>query len=95
MADDWGNDESGVAGEQYTVVAVPEIKLFGKWSTDDVQVSDISLTVSILTICIGLHICWVQMQSTLCWVYVIDGFCTNFNKIEHSWKESQGIIRKC
>jgi hypothetical protein len=25
---------------------LPEIKLFGKWSTDDVQVSDISLTVS-------------------------------------------------
>ena len=43
MADDWGVDESPV------VVApeVQDIKLFGKWSTDDVQVSDISLTVSI------------------------------------------------
>ena len=29
------------------VAELPEIKLFGKWSTDDVQVSDISLTVSI------------------------------------------------
>ena len=28
------------------VAELPEIKLFGKWSTDDVQVSDISLTVS-------------------------------------------------
>merc|ERR1712179_178854 len=31
--------------EQQPVVAeLPEIKLFGKWSTEDVQVSDISLT---------------------------------------------------
>jgi hypothetical protein len=30
-----------------TVAELPEIKLFGKWSTEDVQVSDISLTVSI------------------------------------------------
>ena len=49
MGDDWGAEEAGVAGEQYTVVAAPDIKLFGKWSTDDVQVSDISLTVSIPT----------------------------------------------
>ena len=28
------------------VAEVPEIKLFGKWSADEVQVSDISLTVS-------------------------------------------------
>ena len=28
------------------VAELPEIKVFGKWSTDDVQVSDISLTVS-------------------------------------------------
>ena len=44
MADDWGVDESS------PVVVAPEvqdIKLFGKWSTDDVQVSDISLTVSV------------------------------------------------
>ena len=33
--------------EQISAVAeIPEIKLFGKWSSDDVQVSDISLTVS-------------------------------------------------
>ena len=43
MADDWGVDDTPV------VVApeVQDIKLFGKWSTDDVQVSDISLTVSL------------------------------------------------
>ena len=34
--------------EQAPAVAeMPEIKLFGKWSTEDVQVSDISLTVSL------------------------------------------------
>lgn len=45
MSDEWGVEESTV------VVVAPEvqdIKLFGKWSTDDVQVSDISLTVSII-----------------------------------------------
>ena len=46
MGDDWGGDDTAAVGEQYSVVAAPEIKLFGKWSTDDVQVSDISLTVS-------------------------------------------------
>ena len=29
------------------VAEVPEIKLFGRWSADDIQVSDISLTVGI------------------------------------------------
>ena len=42
MSDDWGVDDTP------TVLApqAQDIKLFGKWSTDDVQVSDISLTVS-------------------------------------------------
>ena len=31
-----------------TTAELPEIKLFGKWSSDEVQVSDISLTVSIV-----------------------------------------------
>ena len=44
MSEDWG-----AADDTAPVVVAPEvqdIKLFGKWSTDDVQVSDISLTVS-------------------------------------------------
>lgn len=37
MAEDW---------EAVPAVAeTPEIKLFGKWSTDDVQINDISLQV--------------------------------------------------
>ena len=32
--------------ESAAVAEVPEIQLFGRWSSDDVQVSDISLTVS-------------------------------------------------
>ena len=39
MTDSW--DDAPAVAE------VPEIKLFGKWSSDEVQVSDISLTVSI------------------------------------------------
>ena len=48
MAEDWG-----AAAEDVVVTApeVQDIKLFNKWSTDDVQVSDISLTVSLS--CIG------------------------------------------
>ena len=34
--------------EPAAVAEVPEIQLFGKWSSDDVQVSDISLTVSMI-----------------------------------------------
>lgn len=46
MSEDWG-----AADDAAPIVVAPEvqdIKLFGKWSTDDVQVSDISLTVSVL-----------------------------------------------
>lgn len=38
---DWDNTTA--------VAETPEIKLFGKWSTDDVQINDISLQVSIKT----------------------------------------------
>lgn len=41
--------KSPVTTEWETAPAVaetPEIKLFGKWSTDDVQINDISLQVS-------------------------------------------------
>ena len=31
---------------QTQVAEIPEIKLFGKWSADDVQIGDISLQVS-------------------------------------------------
>lgn len=43
MSEDWGAvDDAPVE----LAPEVPDIKLFGKWSTEDVQVSDISLTVS-------------------------------------------------
>ena len=41
MTENWDTDPVPVA-------ELPEVKLFAKWSADDVQVSDISLTVSIL-----------------------------------------------
>jgi len=41
MTDNWDEPAPVVA-------ELPEIKLFGKWSTEDVQVSDISLTVRTL-----------------------------------------------
>merc|ERR1712096_380047 len=41
--DDWGMPEAG--GELVADTAtIEDIKLFGKWNPDDVQVSDISLT---------------------------------------------------
>ena len=47
MAEDWAEEAAaGPGGPAVAVAELPEIKLFGKWSTDDVQVSDISLTVS-------------------------------------------------
>merc|ERR1712058_152876 len=41
MADDW--DAEAAAAPAAVVAELPEVKLFGKWSTDDVQVNDISL----------------------------------------------------
>merc|ERR1712121_371673 len=47
MGDDWDAEvaSSGlaIASSSAVVAELPEVKLFGKWSTDDVQVSDISL----------------------------------------------------
>lgn len=39
-AETW-EDSGALASE------IPEIKLFGKWTSEDLQVSDISLTVSL------------------------------------------------
>lgn len=41
MADDWTNEEQ-------PVVVGPEVKLFGSWNPEDVQINDISLAVSFL-----------------------------------------------
>ena len=49
MAESW-DEPSVVAAE------MPEVKLFGKWSSEEVQVSDISLTVSICKTLVKLSI---------------------------------------
>lgn len=56
---DWDNTTA--------VAETPEIKLFGKWSTDDVQINDISLQVSIKTrvIFIFLFFSCVRQESLL------------------------------
>ena len=48
--DDWVTEatEMAVVDEGLPQVEMPEVKLFGKWSLDEVQVSDISLVVSFL-----------------------------------------------
>ena len=46
-ADEWATEGDVVVMEnEAELVEGPEIKLFNKWSLDDVQVSDNSLTVS-------------------------------------------------
>lgn len=46
MADDYENfDDSAVGVAPPQIAELPEIKLFGRWSCDDVQVNDISLQV--------------------------------------------------
>lgn len=42
MSDNW--DDAPVSVPQ-KIAEIPEIKLFGKWNCDDVQVSDMSLQV--------------------------------------------------
>lgn len=44
MADD-GHEEQAVAVAPPPPAELPEIKLFGRWSCDDVQISDMSLQV--------------------------------------------------
>ena len=51
MADDWSEEPQDAPIEEApaTVMAeLPEIKLFGKWSCEDVSVSDMSLQVTLL-----------------------------------------------
>ena len=54
MADDWdeGDAPAPVTHSVSAVVTpdLPEIKLFGKWSLDEVQLSDMSLSVSIIVL---------------------------------------------
>lgn len=47
MADDWDEVVAGVPAPK--IAELPEIKLFGRWNCDDVQVSDMSLQVSVNT----------------------------------------------
>lgn len=54
---DWDNTTA--------VAETPEIKLFGKWSTDDVQINDISLQVSIKTTVIFFCFSCVRQESLL------------------------------
>ena len=48
MEENWEEDVEVAAenAQPETTCDIPEIKLFGKWPSDDVQVNDISLTVS-------------------------------------------------
>lgn len=46
MADD-GHDDAVVSAPPPPPAELPEIKLFGRWSCDDVQISDMSLQVCI------------------------------------------------
>ena len=43
MGDDWGAEVAADMEQPINVVEIPEVKLFGKWPTDEVQVGDISL----------------------------------------------------
>ncbi len=45
MGDDW-NDDGGAIETGLNVAELQEVKLFGKWSCDEINVSDMSLQVS-------------------------------------------------
>lgn len=53
----------GEAAATNIVADLPEIKLFGRWSSSDVVVSDISLTVSILPKFV--HLIAIQVEPSL------------------------------
>ena len=60
MADD-GHEEMAVVAAPPPPAELPEIKLFGRWSCDDVQISDMSLQVSNVN---QLH--WLRAGYYLC-----------------------------
>ena len=43
MEEDWGAEVAAEMEPTLNVVEIPEVKLFGKWPTDEVQVGDMSL----------------------------------------------------
>lgn len=47
MAEEWGDDNQGSPVLPPRIAELPEIKLFGRWNCDDVQVNDMSLQVNI------------------------------------------------
>ena len=47
MAEDWAAEVAAATPTAAAVAEMPEIMLFDRWSCDEVQVSDISLTVSL------------------------------------------------
>jgi small subunit ribosomal protein S5e len=50
MADDGHEEQAVVVAVPPPMAELPEIKLFGRWSCDDVQISDMSLQVSCVTV---------------------------------------------
>jgi len=42
--------------EEFVAVGATEVKLFGKWSFDDIEIRDISLEVSVVE-CLGCESC--------------------------------------
>jgi hypothetical protein len=52
VADDFTADVAPVSLPP--TAELPEIKLFGRWSCDDVQVSDMSLQVGLLCMIVGM-----------------------------------------
>jgi hypothetical protein len=47
MGDNWNDDRSGIETD-LNVVEIQEVKLFGKWSCDEINVSDMSLQVNLI-----------------------------------------------
>ncbi len=50
MADDGHEEQAVVVAAPPPMAELPEIKLFGRWSCDDVQISDMSLQVSCVSL---------------------------------------------
>ena len=66
MADD-GHEEQAVAVAPPPPAELPEIKLFGRWSCDDVQISDMSLQVGYVSTALfaaGYYPCCEALPST-------------------------------
>ena len=62
MTEDWSNEPVEELAVAPVIAEIPEVKLFGKWSCEDVSVSDMSGRVAIRITPLAVHVFSTQLD---------------------------------